>query len=142
MNCLEDVTKALFQRFTNKCKDVKFVRSFPEKPTEFPVLAPTVAISIKNAEIPLSEGVFLGKTVENVNCYGVFASVTYSLTICVPKKRSGNATYETFDKIVNSILGLNSIYVTSARCYDIHYDRNMGALVLPAEIDVKAELLS
>jgi len=142
MNCLEDVTKKLLSILTSGCSGVTFVRSFPKVATEFPVKTPTVSIGIKSAEIPLSEGLYLGKLSDGTKCYGAFASVTYKLTVCVPKTSAGLDCYATFDKIANAILGNYPLYATSVRCGDIFYDRNMGALVMPAEIDIKAELMS
>ncbi len=142
MNCLEDVTTALFLKLSGNCPDVTFVRSFPKVATEFPVIEPTVSIGIKKAEIPLSEGVYLGESSDGTKCYGAFATVTYSLTVCVPKNSTGQECYKTFDKIANALLGKTDFLSTAVRCGDIYYDRNMGALVLSAEIDIKAELLS
>lgn len=142
MNCIEDVTNAVFSKLSSGCSGVTFVRSFPKVATEFPVKEPTVSLGIKRAEIPLSEGVYLGKTSDGTKCYGAFATITYSLTICVPKALAGQECYKTFDKIANALLGKTAFFSTAVRCGDIYYDRNMGALVLPAEIDIKAELMS
>ena len=124
LNTVVDVLNYVTNGLKTKCTGYLFVNSFPEKLTEFPI------------------STYLGTNTSNVKYYGAVADCSVALKICVPKSSSGIKCYQAFDSIANACLSLNGVDVVDLSCGNIVYDRIMGALVLSAEIRLKAELLN
>ncbi len=142
LNTVVDVLNYVTNGLKTKCTGYLFVNSFPEKLTEFPISKPTVSVGISKADIPFSECTYLGTNTSKVKYYGAVADCSVALKICVPKSSSGIKCYQAFDSIANACLSLNGVDVVDLSCGNIVYDRIMGALVLSAEIRLKAELLN
>ena len=124
------------------CPHIKVVELFPSGSTEFPLKAPTVSVGIKTAQLPYGEGAFRGKDDFGNSYYGITALVTLGLNICVPKSQSGYDCYATFDMVAAACNEIQDFNVVSLSMGEIHYNRSMGALVMPAEITLTAEFES
>ena len=142
MASFEEVTAELISLLESGCEGISFVRSFPGDITEFPVKRPTVSVGISRAELPMGECFYLGADVDANDHYGAMASVDFRLQICVPKTGAGKEAYVAFDSIADACLGDTELHIISLGCGDINYNRIMGALVLDAEIKVRAALRS
>ena len=141
LNNIVDVCNSLLQSLKNDCQGINFVSAYPTEINDFPIKKPTVSVTIKTINLPYSEGMFLGKNLENYY-YGVTAECDVALNICVPKSMSGIDCYEAFNKVADSCLNVKHMIIKSLYCEKITYDRILGALVLTAGVKLSAQLTS
>ena len=103
---------------------------------------PTVSVTIKNIDLPYSEGMYLGADFEDTKYYGITAECDIALNICVPKSMCGTDCYMAFNKVADSCLKIKDLIIKNLYCNEINYDRILGALVLSAGVKLSAQLTS
>ena len=139
LNNVVDICNSLLQYLQSDCKDMNFVSAYPTEINDFPIKKPTVSVTIKTIDLPYSEGMYLGKDLENYY-YGVTAECDIALNICVPKSMSGIDCYDAFNKVADSCLSVKNMIIKNLYCEKITYDRILGALVLSAGVKLSAQL--
>lgn len=141
LNNVVDICDSLLNSLKKDCKDIEFVSAYPSGINDFPIKKPTVAVTIKEVNLPYSEGMYIG-TDEEYNYYGITAECDVALNICVPKSMCGTDCYVAFNKVADSCLRIKDLIIKSLYCDKITYDRILGALVLGAGVKLSAQLAS
>lgn len=142
MNNIVDICESLLSSLKKDCKDIKFVSAYPSDINDFPIKMPTVSVTIKNIELPYSEGMYLGADFEDTKYYGITAECDIALNICVPKSMCGTDCYMAFNKVADSCLKIKDLIIKNLYCNEINYDRILGALVLSAGVKLSAQITS
>lgn len=119
--------------------EFRFITEFPYEKKAVPLDRTVVAVGIEKMTITDSfaengDGVLERQE----HCRQ--ADIAIRLTIHIPFSCGGEACYDAFTKIIDCLTFNSDLEITSSGCEDITPDRDTDAFVLPAVINVKADL--
>ena len=106
-------------------------REFPNVKQDIPLTKTVISVGLEGIEI---------KTLEGPDVIGANASPIYynfGVTVCVPKRQTGENCHETIDKVMNALSAIVLNYsTTEVKVGQLKYSNTLGALTVPITLRI------
>lgn len=112
-------------------KNAVVCREFPNVKQDIPLTKTVISVGLEGIEISCA----LGTNVISAEQSPIYYK--FGVTVCVPKRQTGESCHETIDKVMNALSAIVLNYsTTDVKVGQIKYSSTLGALTVPITIRI------
>lgn len=112
-------------------KNAVVCREFPSVKQDIPLTKTVISVGLEGVEVSRASGTMAISAEQSPIYY------KFGVTVCVPKRQTGEACHETIDKVLTALSAIVLNYsTTDVRVGQIKYSNTLGALTVPITLRI------